>query len=81
MEVPGQPERRKCGAVVKMHRAKEFEPKAWAWPTSGPNKRVFIHLGFIRFTATAEEAVAFANLLVDAAEAASSGGAPHGQTS
>jgi hypothetical protein len=54
-----------------MHRVKEFEPRAWA--TSGPDKRVFIQLGFTRFTATAEEAEAFAEQLIAVAEEVRSG--------
>ncbi|AFM16987.1 hypothetical protein Mycch_2204 [Mycolicibacterium chubuense NBB4] len=45
---------------------REFEPTAW--PTSGSDRRVYIACGWVRFTATAEEAEAFAALLLKAAE-------------
>lgn len=56
---------------MKQHRVKDFEARAWA--TAGPDKRVFIQLGIPRFTATAEEAEAFAQQLIDAAREARNG--------
>lgn len=51
---------------MRQHRAKDFAPRAW--PTVGPDKRVFIECGFARYTATAEEAEEFARKLAAAAE-------------
>ena len=52
-----------------MHRVKDFKPTAW--PTPGrPNKRVYIQCGWVRFTATADEAIVFAEQLITAAQEA-----------
>jgi len=57
------------GGAVRMHRVKDFKPTAW--PTPGrPNKRVYIQCGWVRFTATADEAIVFAEQLITAAQEA-----------
>lgn len=55
---------------MRQHRIKDFDPRVWAWGGPGDAVMVFMELGRIRFSSTADEAEKFAGQLLQAAKEA-----------